>query len=273
MNHELEGWRRYGVVFGGGVAAALICSAAVPFLVASTGTIGPTALQSESPVMALAATIILFALAAGLSGLVGRYVNAAVGMFVLGAGLWALRLKSATAVDLAFAEGSLALVSLETAMWGLFVLGGAAIVFRIAGGLTDIQPADQAEATPWWKRHGLPGAACGVLVLPGVWLFARSPLQGQTLMAVVMGAMAAGLVGRLVSPHAQPVLLFATPCFFGAAGTLAVSMTTPGPLADAYVNGMLPALSLPMPIDYAAGSLMGVSMGLGWAKGFLHHEE
>ena len=50
-------------------------------------------------------------------------------------------------------------------------------------------------------------------------------------------------------------------------------MTVSGPLADAVVNGTLPVLSLPMPIDYAAGSLMGVSMGLGWARGFLHHEE
>jgi len=273
MNHELEGWRRYGLVFGGGVAAAFVCSAAVPFLVASTGTIGPTALQAQSPGTALAVMIVLFTLAAGLSGLVGRYVNAAVGLFVLGAGLWALRLQSATAVDLAFAEGSLVLVAVETAMWGVLVLGGTAIVFRIAGRLTDILPADSAAEMPWWKRHGLPGAACGVLVLPGVWLFARSPLQGQTLMAVVMGAMAAGLVGRLVSPHAQPVLLFAMPCFFGAAGSLVAAMTVSGPLADAVVNGTLPVLSLPMPIDYAAGSLMGVSMGLGWARGFLHHEE
>ena len=126
---------------------------------------------------------------------------------------------------------------------------------------------------PWWKRHGLPGAACGILVLPGVWLIARSPLQGQTLIAVVLGAMAAGLVGRLVSPHVQPVLLFATPCFFGAAGTLIAARAILGPPSDAYVNGTLPTLILPMPIDYAAGSLMGVSMGLGWAKGFLHHEE
>ena len=212
MNHELEGWRRYGVVFGGGVAAAFVCSAAVPFLVASTGTIGPTALQAQSPLTALAAMIILFALAAGLSGLVGRYVNAAVGLFVLGAGLWALRLQSATAVDLAFAEGSLVLAAVETAMWGVLVLGGTAIVFRIAGRLTDILPADNSTATPWWKRHGLPGAACGVLVLPGVWLFARSPLQGHTPMAAVLGPMAGGRGGRVASPPAVPGVRVGLPC-------------------------------------------------------------
>ena len=63
MSHELEGWRRYGVVFGGGLAAAFIYTAAVPFLVATTGTTGPTALQAQSPAVALAAIVILFGVA------------------------------------------------------------------------------------------------------------------------------------------------------------------------------------------------------------------
>ncbi len=273
MSHELEGWRRYGIVFGGGVAAAFICTAAVPFLVATTGTTGPTALQAQTPAVALAAIVILFGVATVVAGFVGRYVNAAVGLFVLGAGLWALRLRSATAIDLFFAEGSVSLVAVETLLWGLLVLGATWVVFRIGGPLHDVLPADPGITLPWWKQHGLHGAACGVLVLPVVWLFARSPLQGQTLMAVVFGGMAAGIVGRMVAPHVQPLLLFATPCFFGAAGSLIAGMLVKGSLADAYVADELPILVLPMPIDYAAGSLMGVSMGLGWAKGFLHHEQ
>ena len=63
MSHELEGWRRYGLVLAGGVASAFICTAAVPFLVAARGTIGPTALQAQSPVLALVATIVVFGVA------------------------------------------------------------------------------------------------------------------------------------------------------------------------------------------------------------------
>jgi hypothetical protein len=273
MIQELEGWRRYGIVFGGGVATAFICTAAVPFLVASTGTIGPTALQAQSPASALVAMLVVFGIAAVMAGFVGKYVNAAVGLFVLGAGLWALRLRSATAVDMIFAEGSVTLVAVETALWGFMVLGATWLVFRIGGPLSDITPADPGIRLPWWKKYGLHGAACGVLMVPVIWLVARSPLQGQTLMAGVCGGMAAGLVGRLVAPHTQPLLLFASPCFFGAAATLIAGMVVKGSLADAYVASDLPLLILPMPIDYAAGSLMGVSMGLGWAKGFLHHEQ
>jgi len=273
MIHELEGWRRYGVVFGGGVAAAFICTAAVPFLVASTGTIGPTALGAQSPATAVAATVVVFGVATVMAGFVGKYVNAAVGLFVLGAGLWALRLRSATAVDMVFAGGSVTLGAVETALWGLMVLGATWVVFRIGGPLADVSPADPGVTLPWWKKHGLHGAACGVLVVPVVWLVARSPLQGQTLMAAVFGGMAVGTVGRLIAPHVQPLLLFASPCFFGAAATLMAGMVVKGSLADAYVANDLPLLILPMPIDYAAGSLMGVSMGLGWAKGFLHHQQ
>ena len=45
------------------------------------------------------------------------------------------------------------------------------------------------------------------------------------------------------------------------------------PLRDAFASGTVPALLLPMPVDYAAGSLMGVAAGLGCAKSFLHHED
>ena len=41
----------------------------------------------------------------------------------------------------------------------------------------------------------------------------------------------------------------------------------------AFVSGSIPHFSLPMPMDYAAGSVMGAAVGVGWARSFLHHEE
>ena len=272
MSHEIQGWGRYAVVFGGMLIAGAICTAAMPFLMASTGTFGPTALQAQSVLGASAATTIFFGLAVGVACIVGRWVNTVVGLFVLGAGLWALRLRTGTAADLAFADGSLGLVALETVLWGGLVLAATFVVFRVAGPLKDISEPDSGH-DQWWDRLGLRGVAAGILVLPVVWVFARSPMQSQTLVAVVLGGLVVGLVGRLLSPHAQPRLLFAVPCFFGALGQLIAMFMMHDPLVDALVADNLPALSLPMPIDYAAGSLMGVAMGLGWAKGFLHLEE
>ncbi|MHC4126770.1 MAG: hypothetical protein ACYSUA_01145 [Planctomycetota bacterium] len=270
MSRELEGWRRYVVVFAGMVLAAAVCCLAARFWVSPRGSIGPTVFQAESPVAAATATVILFALATALAAYVGRLVNAAVGLFVLGSGLWALRLRLGTIEELAFAEGSLGLVALETAAWGLLVLAATLVVFRIAGPLSDITPEPPGEAP---DGLGLRGLAAAVLVLPAVWLIARSDLKGQTLVAVVLGAMAVGLVGRLLAPHAQPRLLFAAVCLVGALGHLLGMIVIQDGLADAFVAQAIPNVNLPMPIDYAAGSLMGVAMGLGWAKSFLHQDE
>jgi len=269
--HGMEGWRRYALVIGGMVVTGLLCTLAVPWIRSAQGTIGPTVLQAESVPAAVGATLAVFAAAVVVAGFIGRLVNAAVGMFVLGCGLWALRLRSATITELALAGGSLGLVVLETLLWGVLILGATFAVWKIAGPLRDIEPsADPAE--PAWQRWGLPGVGAAVIVPVVVMIVARSPLAGQTLMAVVLGGMASGLAGRLISPHAQPYLLFAAPCVFGAVAAAFGLTTIHGSLPDAYVNQGIPAVNLPMPIDYAAGSLAGVAMGLGWAKGFLHHE-
>ena len=71
----------------------------------------------------------------------------------------------------------------------------------------------------------------------------------------------------------KPRLLFASACLCGALGQAVAAMTVNVPLPEALVARTIPNLIMPMPIDYAAGSLVGISMGLGWAKSFLHHEE
>jgi hypothetical protein len=274
MSRELEGWRRYAVVFFGMLLAAAICYQAARFAVSPRGTIGPTMFQAQSPVSATFAMVLFFGVATALAAYVGRLVNTAVGLFVLGAGLWALRLRLGTIEDLAFANGSLGLVAVETFFWGLLVLGATLVMFRFAGPLSDIAAEEHQEApTKLWDNRSLRGLAAGVLVIPAVWLFARSDLKGQTLVAVVLGGMAVGLVGRLLAPHAQPRLLFGVTCLFGALGQLVGMMMVRGTLSDAFVAQTIPKICLPMPIDYAAGSLMGVAMGLGWAKSFLHQEE
>jgi len=76
---------------------------------------------------------------------------------------------------------------------------------------------------------------------------------------VFFGSMIAGLVGRLLSPHVQPLLLFVSPIVFGAIGHAIGMMLVKQPLDVAFVEQSLSAMSLPMPVDYAAGSLMGAS--------------
>ncbi len=268
------GWKRYIVFVAGVVVAAAACVAAISFTISPRGTIGPTLLQAESPVAAVIA-VTLGLIGATIAGaVVGRLTNALVGLFVVGAGLGALAFRFGSIEDLAFANGSLRLLALETVIFSVLVLFSTIAVYKIAGPLDDIDPPDD-DYKPI-KSIAL-SAAAALLILPVVWFLTQSNLRGQTLAATWIGCMIAGLAARLLAPSTQPKLIFATACIVGAVGHLigafAIGSATGGGIETAFIEATLPAVSIPLPIDYAAGALMGVSMGLGWARSFLHHEQ
>ncbi len=271
----MTGWKRYFVIWGGVVIAAAACVLVIPYTFSSRGIIGPTLLQAQSPITATVALVAGLAAATIVGAVVGRLTNAVVGLFVIGFGLGMLALRFGSIQDLAFADGSLPLLALETVLWAGAVLGSTLVVFWIAGPLGDFVTEEEDE--PASSRWSLGGAAAGIVMLPVVWLMARSELRGQTIAATVLGGLVAGMLARLLSPQTQPRLIFATACLAGAVGhiigAVAIQVSTADGMAAAYVASTLPAVSLPLPIDYAVGSLIGVAMGLGWAASFVHHDE
>jgi hypothetical protein len=271
----MTGWKRYIVVWGGVVIAAAACVRFIPYMFSSRGVIGPTLLQAQSPIAACVALVVGLAAATILGAVVGRLTNAVMGLFVIGFGLGMLALRFGSIRDLAFAGGSLPLLAVETVLWAGAVLGSTLVVFWIAGPLGDFVTDEENE--PASSRWSLGGAAAGIVMLPVVWLMARSELRGQTIAATVLGGLVAGMLARLLSPHTQPRLIFATACLAGAVGhvigAVVIQVSADGSMAAAYVASTLPAVSLPLPIDYAVGSLIGVAMGLGCAASFLHHEQ
>lgn len=277
-NASMTGWKRYVVILGGLSVAGAICIRAIPYTYSPKGVIGPTILQAESPLGAGIAMILGLAAASIIGAVVGRLSNAIVGLFVVGVGLGVLALRFGSIQDVAFAEGgSLPLLALETVLWAVAVLGSTLLVFRLAGPLPDFVPEDDDDHETTWRRWTLRGAAGGVVMLPIVWLIARSELRGQTIAATIIGGLFAGLLARLLSPNTQPRLIFAATCMMGAVGhiigALIVGRSAGGGLDEVYVASALPTISYALPIDYAVGSLIGVAMGLGWAASFLQHEE
>ncbi len=271
----MTGWKRYIVVWGGVVIAAAACVLVIPYTYSSRGIIGPTLLQAQSPIAATVALLAGLAAATIVGAVVGRLTNAVMGLFVIGFGLGILALRFGSIQALAFADGSLPLLAVETVLWAGAVLGSTLVVFWIAGPLGDFVADEEDE--PASSRWSLGGAAAGIVMLPVVWLMARSELRGQTIAATVLGGLVAGMLARLLSPHTQPRLIFATACLAGAVGhvigAVVIQVSTADGTAAAYVASTLPAVSLPLPIDYAVGSLIGVAMGLGWAASFVHHEQ
>ena len=267
-------------LFGGLALSGALCVAALPYLNSPRGAAGPTILMADSPVAALVAVMLCLTLAALLCGIVARLTNSAVGMFVLGAGIFVLAGRMATVKEVAFftdrgsESGTITVLALETLFWAILALVLTSIVFRLGGLLSDIKPLELERVPhPLFSAEGMKSAAAGALMLPLVAMIAKSNMTGQMLGATFLGGVAAGLTGRLISPNVQPILLFASPIFFGALGHLFALVLLKRPLDIAYVVDDLPVFTRPMPIDYAAGSLMGVAVGVGWARSFLHHED
>lgn len=276
-NASMTGWKRSVAILGGLILAGGICVAAIPYIYSPKGVIGPTILQAQSPIGAGVALIVCLTAASIVGAVIGRLINAIVGLFVVGVGLGALALRFGSIQDVAFAgDGSLRMLALETVLWAAAVLGSTLLVFKLAGPLPDFVPADEEEDKPAWSHWTLGGAVGGVVILPIVWLIARSELRGQTIAATIIGGLFAGLLARLLSPHTQPRLIFAATCLMGAlghlVGALVVGRSDAGGFNEVYVASALPTISYALPIDYAVGSFIGVAMGLGWAASFLQHE-
>lgn len=264
-------------LFGGMIVVGIICAKASPSFQSIRGDHGPTILASQSPAMAAITTIVVLAIATIIACIVGRLVNIAVGLFVLGAGVFALDGRLDGVRELVFAHPQKATLygaAGQTIVLAIIAFAFIAVVFKVTGGFRDVEP--QVDGTrPHWlsSESAFKSAAAGILVLPAIWLIAQTPIKGQAIAAVFIGGTLAGLIGRLLAPHVQPILLYVSPMIFGAVGYVIAATLPRLPLDEAYINGTLSAFARVMPMDYLAGSLLGVSFGLGWAKSFLQHEE
>lgn len=292
------------------IIIALACSIVMfllikPFLLSGTGTFGPTILQAQSPGAAIVA--MLAALAAGTiiacivslilgprkvrlatlwfgfptsvdSLLDNRYSRAntrgtATSMLIMGIGLgWtALQLEPVQTVIL---NGSMGLLAAEGVGWGILLLFMSAVVLRFGGHFVTPMLDDDGQEDDWaMSTPALKMAASGACVLPVVWLIAQSPMKGQVIVATIIGSIAAGFVGRMIAPTVQPVLLFASVCVFGALGQWVAGMWLPEDPNVMVAAGTLPHIVLPLPIDYAAGALIGIPIGLSWSNGFLEKDD
>lgn len=276
----LQAIQRNAIMVAGIAACGFVGIVAAPWLISPRGDWGPTVLGAQSPIAAMLALIVGLAISAVIAGVIGRLINSVVGMFVLGVGLFALDGRLESIRVFAYAnhdvspKAALALLALETLVLALLMLGATLIVFGIGGRLRDVQPPESGESpNAFTSVDALKSAAAGAIVLATVYIIAQSSMKGQIIGAMVIGGMLAGLVARLFAPHVQPVLIFCSPLVFGALGYLIALVWVKSPLDVAYITSGLPTIARPTPLDYAAGSIMGVAIGLGWARSFLHHEE
>lgn len=257
-----------GLVLGGFIM--LLC---LPLLRDERGAYVASILQSHSVASALPVVLLCLAGVTAIAIIVTRLVNACVGFFVLGGAVYALDFRLATMNEILLG-GSLSKLVIELLLWSVLALGIAIAIFKVGGPLQDVhEDEDGRTPSPQFSKEALKSAAAGILLLPVVWFLAVSESKGQAFGAVFVGALIAGLAGRLFSPHVQPILLFASPLLFAAVAVLVAVMMTGASAEELFRLRTLPPVLRVAPLDYFCGTMMGVAVGYGWARSFLHHED
>lgn len=268
--------QRYAVLFGSLLLVALIAFPMSWAIQSNRGVPGPTLLEAVNPatgtIVLLLGAIVMAVIAIG----VGRQLNVVVGLFVLGCGIGVLAMRSGNVADYAWANGSLWALGFETIIWGLALAAIVAAVFRFAGGLPDLPEDWNRPPTASFAALTEPAsriqAATGLLALPVVWVILGDDLKGQAIAAVAVGSLVAAIVARMARPNIEPILIFAAPVLAGGLAQLVIASGWSTPPAEALVLGTLPRLTYVMPMDWVAGSLVGVSLGLGLARSFIQED-
>ncbi len=236
------------------------------------GVPGPTFALAESPAQAAMVVAALLVPVVVIAIVVGRVLNPARGLFVVGASLAVLSMQCGTIEDFAFAGGSLSSMALETLIWAGVVALIAVVVISAAGGLPEVPPSPRGMVADLIGPGLLLFLAAGLVAVPVIWLLETTPLKGQAIGATLLASITVGVLGRVLAPRSQPALLFCVPLLAGAAGAAFAARGLEGSIADRFVDGSLSRLAYPMPLDWAAGALCGVSIGLGWSRSFLRSD-
>lgn len=259
---------RYAVLALGALACILVAVPAPAFLGSERGICGPTVLDAVRPGAAAAALGVAWVLWTAVACVVGRLLNAAVGLFVLGCGVATVAGRCGTILDAAFDGDALLPIALETLAWGAVAAAASACVFRASGPLLDM-PARSAKASfasEALNADAMRGMLSGVICVVALWFCVRTGLKGQAIGAAAAGSVAVAFAARRMLGGAQPILLVAAPVLMAGLAQLWTALTFKAPLDQAFVAHALPGWSMAMPADIAAGALLGLPIGLGWSK-------
>jgi len=230
-------------------------------LISTRGTLGPTILQTISPLSSVIAVLITVGIASVIGGFIARFTTLPTGMFILGFALFGMAMKLHGAEEFIMSQGNYNLLVLEAIFLSVIVLLGTMIVFAI-GGDSRQNGNLSFDKTVFWEIGK--SILISLVILPVIWIIATSPSKGQVLGASALGGVLIGVLARQFLHTAQPILLFAISIAIGGVGYF-VGMTIGETDIATFTQQEFSPLLYPMPIEYAAGLLLGLAIGLGWS--------
>ena len=264
---------RYAFLFSGFLAAYLATLPVKDALWSDQGGAAPILLEASSPVIGLFALMALVLVYLVMAGVLARHLNGAVALFVVGVGFSFLSFSMGGIHQFAWSEGSPWLLGIETVCWAVVTFYLVWALNRASGGLPDVPHDWKTEPIGSWaslsSTPSLTALASSLIVLPFAWVLLADDSHGQVLGAVILASFLAGMAARVAAPKLDPILIYPGVVLVGGLAQLVVASGWSGSLADALVEQTVPRFLYVMPITWVAGSLAGVSMGIGWARSFI----
>lgn len=166
------------------------------------------------------------------------------------------------------APGALYRLAAEGALVGLFTISLAVVVGRVG------RAAERDGSEPLSSSASGVGAIVGLVGgVVGVWLIAQDTTKGQTLAAAVMGGMFAACAGRLAAVRSPAIVYMIVACVLGVVGPFTGAILHGGDALRAIYESRFVHLALPTPLDWAAGALLGVPLGLNIAGSLMERKQ
>ena len=258
----MESWIRTAIVVLATGIVGFLGAWQADALISTRGALGPTILQTVSPISSVIAILITVGIASAIGGIIARLTTIPTGMFILGFSLFGMAMKLHGAEEFIMSQGNYNLLILEATFLSVIVLLGTLVVFAIGGDSRQngTSPFDKMIFSDIGKS-----ILISLVILPVIWIIATSPSKGQVLGASALGGILIGVLARQFLHTAQPILLFAIPIAIGGLGYF-IGMTIGETDIAAFTQQEFSALLYPMPIEYAAGLLIGLAIGLGWTS-------
>lgn len=101
----------------------------------------------------------------------------------------------------------------------------------------------------------------------GAWLVAVEALKGQTFAAAAVAGIVAAAIGRVTTERSPATLYVLVVALLAVASPIAAAVMYPGAegaVRAAYASNLIPVARI-LPLDWIAGGLVGVPIGLSWA--------
>lgn len=179
----------------------------------------------------------------------------------------------------AWAQGSvmdlLRWATAPKAFWMLAVEGAVIAALTIVLATACRRGSHKSDAAHTGPRHGddPPLSAQGALGFAvalaagfGVaWLVAREPLPGQTLAAGFFGGIGAATAARVAAVRCPPIIIVAAMGALAVIAPVYVGVTHGTDALRAIYQQKLAGVGLLMPLDWAAGAMLGTPVGIAWA--------